>query len=74
MSDLIDRANKRYGEPQAKLKANEPETRIVASCFAKYAKGGKPEQVTWLHPSYPEIYARDIARGNRSMLDSGPSE
>lgn len=59
MSELIDRTK---------------ETRIVASIYTRYAKGGTPEQVLWLHPNYYEIYARDIARGHRGMLDSAPSE
>lgn len=64
---------KAYGPPQTKLKYGE-EPRIIASVFTRYGKGGTPEHVTYLCPNYPEIYARDVARGYRPMLDLSGSD
>ncbi len=58
-----------YGEPQRKLKAEEPETRIVGAVDTRKDAQGKLYTQIWLHPQYHEIYARDIARGRRDELE-----
>lgn len=60
----------RYSEPQRKLKAEEPETRIVAAVDTRKDAQGKLYTQVWLHPQFNEIYARDIARGRRDELES----